>query len=162
MERRKMLFTAVVSAIAVVGVAVVVLWRIPPAGNEVVINDIPVPPVPTLSAERVAQGEALYAQSCASCHGGTLEGAPDWRKRLEDGSLPPPPHDNSGHTWHHADAVLIEIIRNGGNPAYGSRMPAFRDALTEEQITAILDFIKSKWGKEERELQWWMTFTRSQ
>ena len=39
----------------------------------------------------VAQGEILYQQHCASCHGVNLEGQPDWRRRSDDGTLPAPP-----------------------------------------------------------------------
>ena len=54
-------------------------------------------------AAQVARGEALYAKHCASCHGANLEGQPDWKKRLANGRLPAPPHDMTGHTWHHPD-----------------------------------------------------------
>jgi len=52
----------------------------------VVINSTAVPPVPTPDPDRVARGAVLYAQHCAACHGANLEGAPDWKKRLLDGS----------------------------------------------------------------------------
>ena len=97
--------------------------------GQFVINNTPVPPVPTLDPARVSQGAALYAQSCASCHGANLEGAPDWKKSLPDGSLPPPPNDGSGHTWHHSDTVLLDIISSGGDRAYNSKLPAFNDKL---------------------------------
>ncbi len=125
----------------------------------VVINGTAVPPVPTLDADRVAQGAALYAQNCASCHGAKLEGVPNWKKTLPDGALPPPPHDSSGHTWHHADALLLGIIAAGGDPAFDSTMPAFKDRLTIDQMRLILDFIKTSWDKDQRELQWWLTTT---
>lgn len=126
----------------------------------VVINNTPVPPVPTSDPARLDQGAALYAQYCASCHGADLEGAPDWKKSLPDGSLPPPPQDSSGHTWHHPDALLISIIANGGDPSSNSKMPAFDDKITPEEIRSILDYIKSKWGKDEREYQWWINKTQ--
>lgn len=148
--------------LALVGsAALFFLWRTPAAGGPVVINDTAIPPVPTLNSDRVAQGAALYAQNCAGCHGANLEGAPDWKRSLADGSLPPPPHDSSGHTWHHPDSLLIDIIANGGDPAYNSKMPAFNDKLTEDEMAMILDFVKCKWGKDEREFQWWMTATSS-
>lgn len=126
----------------------------------VVINNTPVPPVPTSDPARLDQGAALYAQYCASCHGADLEGAPDWKKSLPDGSLPPPPQDSSGHTWHHPNSLLLDIMTNGGDPADNSKMPAFGDQISKDEMISILDFIKSTWGKDEREYQWWMTVTQ--
>jgi mono/diheme cytochrome c family protein len=141
--------------------AAVLLWiRSTTTGKPVVINNTPVPPVPTPDPVRVAQGAVLYGQFCATCHGANLEGAPDWKKSLPDGSLPPPPHDRSGHTWHHPDSLLLDIVASGGDPAYNSKMPAFGDQITEDEMISILDFIKSKWGKGEREFQWWITVTQ--
>jgi mono/diheme cytochrome c family protein len=127
----------------------------------VVINETAVPAVPTLDLEWVTQGMVVYARECATCHGANLEGAPDWKESLPDGSFPPPPHDNSGHTWHHPDSLLLAIIADGGDPAYNSKMPAFRDKLTQQERRAVLEFIKSSWGRNEAEFQWWMTATQS-
>ena len=123
----------------------------------VIINQTAVPPVPTLNSESVVQGEILYAQYCAVCHGANLAGASNWKQLLPDGSLPPPPHDSTGHTWHHSDELLISIILNGGDTTQGSKMPAFKNKLTEEDAISILEFIKTSWGREEREFQWWIT-----
>jgi len=143
-----------------VGVALL-FWNTTLSGNApVVMGGTAVPPVPTLDANAVAEGKALYAQYCATCHGAALQGVPNWKTRLADGSLPPPPHDSSGHTWHHEDSLLLNIIANGGDPKYNSKMPAFKETLTETQMAAILAFLKSAWGREEREFQWWMTATR--
>ena len=136
------------------------VWRpLASRNGSVVINRTPVPPLPTLHPDTVAQGEALYQQHCAACHGAQLQGAPDWKTPLADRSYPPPPHDSSGHTWHHPDELLLDITAIGGDPANNSKMPAFKDQLREEQMVAILTFLKSKWGREEREFQWWMTET---
>lgn len=103
------------------------------------------------SAERVALGKQLYAQACASCHGADLQGQPNWRDRLPNGRMPAPPHDASGHTWHHADAVLFAITKNGLVPGvtapegYVSDMPAFRQSMSDEEIVAVLAYIKSTW-----------------
>lgn len=105
-----------------------------------------------LDPEAVARGEALYLQYCASCHGVDLSGDPDWKTPGPDGAYPPPPHDSSGHTWHHPDALLLEIIRDG-SPFQPSNMPAFGSVLTDEDITAILEYLKSNWGAEEQEFQ---------
>jgi mono/diheme cytochrome c family protein len=107
---------------------------------------------PTLSSDRVAYGGELYEQNCASCHGSDLSGDPDWRTPNEDGSYPPPPHDSSGHTWHHSDQVLIGIIRDGSDFPQ-SRMPAFGDRLSDDDIEAILEFFKASWGPQERAYQ---------
>lgn len=125
----------------------------------VVINGTAVPPLPTLDASAVAAGERLYGQYCAACHGANLAGAADWKTQLADGSLPPPPHDSSGHTWHHADSLLLSITRDGGDVAANSRMPAFDGQLSDDEISAILTFLKSRWGEEERKFQWWVTVT---
>ncbi len=147
-------------AIFIVGGLLILLWWQARTPNPpVVINGTAVPPVPTLAAARVQQGSALYAQHCAACHGTNLEGAPNWKQPDADGAYPPPPHDSSGHTWHHADDLLLSIVQNGGDPAFNSRMPAFRDRLSKEEISAILEYIKSGWGPEEREFQWWITST---
>ena len=100
----------------------------------------------------VERGGDLYQANCASCHGTDLAGAPNWKTPNEDGSYPAPPHDSSGHTWHHSDRLLNEIIRDGSDLPQ-SRMPAFGDQLTDDDIEAILEFIKSSWGPQEREYQ---------
>ncbi|MCP8690009.1 c-type cytochrome [Marinobacterium sedimentorum] len=100
---------------------------------------------------QVAAGQQLYGQYCVACHQGRLQGQPDWQKRLPSGRLPAPPHDESGHTWHHPDRVLFGIIRNGLVPphapaGYESDMPAFGALLSDEQVWAVLAFIKSHWS----------------
>ena len=107
-------------------------------------------------ARLLAIGQRVYAEHCASCHGANLEGQPAWRKRRENGRLPAPPHDASGHTWHHPDAVLIEIVSNGlqagryAPPGYSSDMPGFANVLAEEEIRASLAYIKSSWPEAQR------------
>jgi len=109
-------------------------------------------------ARQVALGETVYRQQCASCHGAKLEGQPEWRVRKPDGRLPAPPHDETGHTWHHPDDPLFHITKLGLKPplapeGYESDMPAFGPVLTDEQIWAVLAFIKSRWPAEIRARQ---------
>jgi mono/diheme cytochrome c family protein len=98
----------------------------------------------------VALGAKVYAQHCAVCHGAKLEGQPNWRSRLPNGRMPAPPHDESGHTWHHTDRVLFGITKNGLVPPYApkgyeSDMPAFAGQLSDAEIWAVLAYIQSHW-----------------
>jgi mono/diheme cytochrome c family protein len=108
-------------------------------------------------APQVAQGRAIYAVQCAACHGANLEGQPNWRQRQPNGRLPAPPHDASGHTWHHPDRVLFEITREGiaahAPAGYESDMPAFGQTLSDAEIWAVLAYIKSTWPADIRERQ---------
>lgn len=99
-------------------------------------------------------GGKLYAQYCAACHGAKLEGQADWRQRLPNGRMPAPPHDESGHTWHHSDAVLFGITKHGlvppyAPPGYESDMPAFGSVLSDDEIRAVLAYIESHWTTPE-------------
>ena len=109
----------------------------------------PVEGADTSNAQLVALGEVLYQQHCASCHGAELEGQPNWRLRDENGYLPAPPHDETGHTWHHPDEQLFEITKIGTEAfvgrGYRSNMIGFEDQLDDSEIWAILSFIKSQW-----------------
>jgi mono/diheme cytochrome c family protein len=127
---------------AVAGTAALVLWHLGFGSDE---------------AAAIAQGRNLYAGHCAACHGANLEGQPDWKKPLPSGRMPAPPHDASGHTWHHADGILFRITKEG--PAavvgggYESDMPGFGDVLSDSDIRAVLAFIRSTWPERERAYQ---------
>ncbi|QUS37375.1 c-type cytochrome [Falsirhodobacter algicola] len=110
-----------------------------------------------VAAEEGMDGAALYQQNCASCNGAELQGQPDWRSPGPDGRLPAPPHDATGHTWHHGDDILFRITRDGTaavvGGGYESDMPGFGDNLSDAEIRAILDYIKSTWTERERAYQ---------
>jgi len=119
----------------------------------------------TSEPKQIALGRQLYADHCASCHGKNLEGQPDWMIRLPNGRLPAPPHDASGHTWHHADDELFLITKRGLAAIvadYESDMPAFDGVLGNEEIRAILAFIKSTWPERARDYQETRTRTRQE
>jgi mono/diheme cytochrome c family protein len=105
----------------------------------------------------IAQGRTLYADYCASCHGANLEGEPDWRQRRANGRLPAPPHDETGHTWHHSDETLFNITKFGtaafAPEGYETDMAGFGDVMSDTEIIATLAFIKSQWPEEIREIQ---------
>lgn len=101
-------------------------------------------------------GRTLYLDNCAACHGVELEGQPDWMARLSNGRLPAPPHNETGHTWHHSDAQLFRIVKEGLAsiaPGYETDMPAFGATMTDTEITAVLDYIKSTSPDRVRESQ---------
>lgn len=107
---------------------------------------------------QLALGQKVYAQQCAACHGAKLEGQPNWRAKLPNGRMPAPPHDDSGHTWHHTDEVLFGITKHGlvppyAPPGYESDMPAFAGTLSDDEIRAALAYIASHWSDEVRKVR---------
>ena len=105
--------------------------------------------LPYNNSEIVAHGATVYVDFCASCHGEKLEGQPDWQELDEYGYRPAPPHDETGHTWHHNDDLLIRITTLGSEAVVGggykSYMPGFGDMLSDDDILAVLAYIKSTW-----------------
>ena len=98
--------------------------------------------------QAVARGEQLYAASCVQCHGGPTGG------QISD---IPPRHTAQGHTWHHPDGLLTEIVLDGLEPRQGATgdqvMPAFRGELTQEDAETVLTFIRTWWTEEQRQSQ---------
>lgn len=95
------------------------------------------------------RGEVLYEAHCASCHGGATGG---------DIADIPPLHNAQGHTWHHPDCELIDIVQQGmprrpGLPDGAPTMPAFGGRLTEDDVRAILAHIKTWWDQDQRKQQ---------
>ncbi len=104
----------------------------------------------------VSAGKELYATNCASCHGEALQGATNWRSPDPDGLMPAPPHDKSGHTWHHTDDVLFEITKYGlakiiGQKDYKTNMPVYDGVLSDQEVIAVLSYIKSRWPENIRD-----------
>lgn len=109
----------------------------------------------------VVAGRTLYDAHCAACHGADLEGQADWRSPGADGVLPAPPHDATGHTWHHDNTLLFEYTKLGGREALGLRgvtgftsgMPGFATTLSDAEIWNILAYIRSTWPAEIQQVQ---------
>ena len=104
----------------------------------------------------VELGKSVYVQNCTSCHGAKLEGQKNWMSRLPDGLMPAPPHDETGHTWHHPDRYLFMVTKYGIEEFIGEKypnnMPAYKDILSDEEIIAVLSYIKSTWPKKIKEI----------
>ncbi len=62
-----------------------------------------------------------------------------------------PPHNQTGHTWHHPDAQLKDWVING--KLGFAQMPGFKETLTESEIDETLTYIKTWWIEEQRETQ---------
>lgn len=113
-----------------------------------------------LDGRDITTGETLYAEHCASCHGANLEGQPNWQSSDENGILPAPPHDETGHTWHHDNQLLFNYTKIGGEQAlaasgvvFNSGMPGFAETLTDDEIWNILAFIRSTWPIRMQDIQ---------
>ena len=139
LSRRLRVFVLVLAGL-LFGVGVFgLLW---PQGDETTAPD-------ARSSVSLAHGARLYADACAACHGANLEGQAKWRQRGPEGYLPAPPHDASGHTWHHPDPQLFAITKQGTaalvGGEYKSNMRGFADELSDEEIWGILNYIRSRW-----------------
>lgn len=98
--------------------------------------------VPTPESAALGRGAALYAQTCATCHG----------DREGKGGIPgAPTHNDTGHTWHHPEAQLRDWVLNG---KFGfSKMPPQRDSVTDEELELILKYVKTWWTADQRAFQ---------
>jgi len=96
---------------------------------------------------QVAAGNEQFQAHCAVCHKSDAQGTQNWKKRLADGSLPPPPINGTAHAWHHSMEVLLRTIDQGGVPL-GGTMPAFKDKLSDSDKRAVIAFIQSFWSDE--------------
>lgn len=140
MKRSRLLLAAAVIGAVVLVVAVSSLTPMPVRTGLLKPDDVQV----------TTLGRQVYATHCAACHGTKLEGQPNWRQRDAQGRLPAPPHDASGHTWHHPDETLFRITKVGVAKAanlasYESAMPAYEGVLTDAEIVAALSWIKAQW-----------------
>ena len=142
-----------VAAAAIVAIALVAFWR---TGGDSGSDAALVMP----EGLDLTQGEVLYGEYCASCHGANLEGQPDWQSPGPDGRLPAPPHDETGHTWHHPDSVLFQYTKLGGRETlarqgieFDSGMPGFTGQLSDQEIWTILVYIRSTWPERARAAQ---------
>lgn len=97
--------------------------------------------------DQLERGTAVFAQSCAECHGANAEATSNWRETTPDGKYPPPPLNGTAHAWHHPLDVLRRQINLGGIPL-GGVMPAFRDKLSAADVDAAIAFFQSKWNDE--------------
>ena len=102
----------------------------------VVIETAQVNPIPP-NSESIAAGQVLFSSSCAACHGSKGKGMGLWVLTLN-----PRPADLRQHAIPgiHTDAQLFEWITNGFP---GSRMPAFKNSLSDTDRWNLVNFIRT-------------------
>ncbi len=76
-------------------------------------------------------GSAIYKQKCSMCHGMDGKGFP---------AIKTP--DLTDHKWQasNSDKEMTEVIKNGKK---GTPMPAFADKLKDDEIQAVVKFIRT-------------------
>ena len=94
---------------------------------------------------RLAKGRELYQQGCLSCHGSDGRGNPQWESAVR------PIEFTDCGTISEANETWTTVVKKGG-PARGldSAMPAFEGAYTDEEIGAIVAFIRTFCPQAER------------
>lgn len=107
--------------------------------------------------DQVAFGGRVYGRICANCHGSGLDGQLGWQQPMKDGTRLAPAHNTEGETWHHSDKTLFEVVKFGGDylkqDGTTSRMPAFENKLTDDEIWSVIAFIKSSWPADLQKAQ---------
>jgi S-disulfanyl-L-cysteine oxidoreductase SoxD len=112
------------------------------------------PPPPTHFADANShdvtwKGYRLYQRSCISCHGNRLEGDVLWQVRDQFFGRRAPPLDYSGHAWQHSDEELFHMTKFGRfsttEPNPNSQMPAYAPYFSDDEIVAVIAFVKAQW-----------------
>lgn len=108
-----------------------------------VAHEVEQPPVATASAlKRVVKGDQVYAAVCQTCHQATGIGIA--------GQYPP----LAASEWVTGDPETpVRIVLSGlegpitvkGN-AYNNKMPPFHDKLSDDEIAAVITYIRTSWG----------------
>lgn len=93
---------------------------------------------PASSPAAIAQGKAIFDQTCAACHGPAGEG------------LVGSPLNGSAHAWHHVDDQLRLMVRDG---IAGTEMAGHGDHLSVEEIDAVISYIKTWWTPDQQAMQ---------
>lgn len=90
--------------------------------------------------ETLALGQTLYQANCATCHGADGAGYASVQNA--------PAVNGSEHAWHHPDEQIVGLIRQGG-----MQMPAVGADWSDEEIEAVLGYVKAWWTPRQRAAQ---------
>ena len=93
------------------------------------------------AAAQEDQGEEVYGRICSACHGSTGAGL--------SGTFPP----LAGNSNTQDAAYVEDVIRNGktgelvvAGVTYNGQMPSFGEQLSDQEITAVIDFVQNRLG----------------
>jgi mono/diheme cytochrome c family protein len=94
---------------------------------------------------RLAKGRALYEQACLLCHGPDGRGNPDWENEVR------PIEFSDCGTTSEATETWTTVVKKGG-PARGlaSVMPAFEEAYDDEEIGAVVAYLRTFCAEADR------------
>ncbi len=93
-------------------------------------------------AIQASQGQGIFQQQCAGCHGSNAEAKPGWQ--TASGEAAAPPLNGSAHSWHHSLKQLRKTIQMG-SIQLGGVMPGFGKKLSDSEIDNAIAFFQSKW-----------------
>jgi mono/diheme cytochrome c family protein len=89
-------------------------------------------PTPDLDAAIIAMGETLFRDNCATCHGASGQGVGGFPAL--DGSQVVTANDPT--------AAIRQVLLGGGG------MPAFQNVLNNEEIAALLSYVRTAWSND--------------
>jgi mono/diheme cytochrome c family protein len=94
-----------------------------------------------IPADRMAAGQAIYTDNCATCHQADGSGKPNVFPPLKGSAVLTAPDP----------ATAVQIILRGSNePQIGGSsvfgMPTYGTKLSDEQIAQLLDYLRNSWG----------------
>ncbi len=89
------------------------------------------PGEPNGDGELLAMGETVYEDNCARCHGTDGEGSPGVPALAGNATVTGDP-----------DRVIQTVFEGPG------AMPSFRDELSDEEIAAVISYIRNTWGND--------------
>jgi len=94
-----------------------------------------------------SRAERIYVALCAECHG--ADGRGSWRATLF--LIRPGDLTERLRTGRESDQYLADIIRHGGAPIGRPGMPAFGEALKDEDIRELVTYLRGLARARERQ-----------
>jgi len=95
-------------------------------------------PMPRAASYSASESAQVYADNCARCHGANGEGVAN--------NFPNLAHNQS--VWDGPADNVISMVLGGFQPWHmnQSSMPAFGQSLSDTQIAAVVNYIRTSWG----------------